>query len=120
MSNSILSLNVQEHRVDTAEADIRIRLVPERMTPAREVRGKFVGARCATRSTVEVAYRVRPLAADAEGPSLRGVIRAPCLWTATAQFEYEGRVELWEADQRCDVRILTLRLGQRTTAPQPS
>src|SRR2546429_2077936 len=60
MSNRILNVDVQTHRLNFAEAEIWVVVTAERVTRTTEVRGRFVGPKSAQSSTVEVAYPLRP------------------------------------------------------------
>src|SRR5262249_48858073 len=111
--NHIRSIEVHDHVVTPAEADIWLTVTPDRMTPTTEARGRFVGPHCASRSTVEVAYPLRRRTAPDHSTSfaMRVVIPDPSLWTPEHPLEYHGQIELWQDGQRCDVRQVTLRLG---------
>jgi hypothetical protein len=64
-----------------------------------QVRGRLMGPRCAGRSTIEVAYPLRPLPDLLEGDAgltSRTIIPEPSLWDADNPFCYGGPVELWD------------------------
>ena len=114
MANAIRTLEVQELRLTAAEAVVWLQDVPERRSETTEVRGRFVGPRCSGRSTVEVAYPLRPVPGGARGSgdlAMRVVIPEPSFWASQSPYQYEGTVELWDEGKRCDVRQITLRLG---------
>jgi hypothetical protein len=107
VSNRIVSLKVATHRVEPFEAELWIVVTPERLTPATELRGRFVGPKSAVSSTIEVAYALRPFTRkppELDGLAARVVIPEPSLWEPTCPFVYDGVVELWQDGQRCDVR----------------
>ena len=93
--------SVHDHSLDPAQAELRIAVAAERVTPTTELRGRLTGPRCAYSATVEVAYPLRPLP-DSDGLSARVVIPEPSLWEPACPFLYEGVVELWEDGARCD------------------
>jgi hypothetical protein len=116
MSNRILRLDLSLPSTVPAEAEARVAVFPERLTPATEVRGRLMGPRCPFASTVEVAYPFRPLPPRAAlGPAgaltARAAIPEASPWSPEAPFLYEGPVELWQDGQRCDRS--TVRVGLR-------
>jgi hypothetical protein len=103
-------VDVRTHRLEPFEAELWVIVSPEYRTPTTEVRGRFVGPKSAVSSTIEVAYPLRPLPRPPEsvlGLVTRAVIPEPSLWEPGCPFIYDGVVELWEGDQRCDVRQVT-------------
>lgn len=105
MSNHIRQVSASDHQLSPAEAELRIFVTPDRLTPTTEIRGRLVGPRNAYAATVEVAYPLRPLARAVQAQPLlaaRIVIPDPCWWEPTTPFLYEGQIELWEDGQRCD------------------
>ncbi len=113
MGNTISSLKIEDRHLSPAEAEIWITVVPGQESATAEIRGRLVGPRCPGRSTVEVAYPLRPVPAGTEkrpGLTLRVVLPDPALWSPESPLQYEGQLELWDEGQRCEVRPLTLRL----------
>jgi hypothetical protein len=107
MSNRILDVELHTRRANAAEAEIWVRVVPEHLTPATELRGRLVGPKCPGVTTVEVAYPLRPFPhppADWPGLAARVVIPEPNRWEPACPFVYDGVVELWQDGQRCEVR----------------
>jgi hypothetical protein len=105
-------------------AEVWITVVPqlERDPPPRralQVRGRLMGPICAGRSTVEVAYPLRPLPDLLEGDAgltARTIIPEPSLWDIENPFCYGGPVELWDGpvlvrSMRVSVGLRELRLG---------
>jgi hypothetical protein len=97
------------HALDPARADVRIQFddLPEDV----EVRGRLMGPRCPGVSTVEVAYRLRPLDSGPPG-TYQVLIPEPNLWAPEHPFRYEGPVEFWREGQL--LGQLTLSLGLRS------
>jgi hypothetical protein len=119
MSNRILRVEVHDRSLAPAQAEVWVRVVPERGDGGTELRGRLTGPRCAYAATVEVAYPLLPLppGARAEGDGLtrRAVIPEASLWEPQSPFLYSGPVELWQDGARCDhvvvrhgLRALTL------------
>jgi hypothetical protein len=104
MRNRILDVQVQTQRLTPMEAELCILVRAETMTPATELRGRFVGPKCPGVTTVEVAYPLRPFADLREGLMARVVIPEPNRWEEQCPFVYDGVVELWQDGQCCDVR----------------
>jgi hypothetical protein len=110
---------LHDHSVVPAEAEVRVSVVAEHVTPTTDVRGRLMGPRCPFAATVEVAYPLRPLpAGGGNNLTRRVVIPEASLWEPESPFLYEGPVELWQDGQRCDrvtVRhgLRALSLGQR-------
>jgi hypothetical protein len=125
MSNRILQVTVQDRSVVPAAAELAVTVVPERLTPTTEVRGRLMGPRCPYANTVEVAYalrrlppsRVGQLSSAADGITRRVVIPEASLWEPESPFLYEGPVELWQDGQRCD--RVTIRHGLRSLSLCP-
>ena len=103
MSNRIRNIHVKDHSLVPAEAELRLTVELEQITPTTEVRGRLMGPRCRYSSTVEVAYPLRPVADT--GPLRRGfrvIIPEACMWDPVSPFLYEGPVELCEEGRRVD------------------
>jgi hypothetical protein len=120
MSNRIREIVVRDHRLDPAEAEVWITVVPEELTAATRISGRLMGPRCPYSATVEVAYPLRPWKReDEEGDSksltMRVVIPEASLWEPESPFLYQGPVELWQDEQLCErvelshgLRVITL------------
>ncbi len=105
MSNRILSVQVQEHSLDPAQAELWISVAAEHVTPTTELRGRLMGPRCLYAATVEVGYPLRPFTRrpdGLEGLAARIVVPEPSLWEPQCPFVYQGTVELWQDGERCD------------------
>jgi hypothetical protein len=105
MSNRILQVQVREHSLDPAQAELWITVAAERMTPTTELRGRLMGPRCLYAATVEVGYPLRSFSRrpdGVEGLAARVVIPEPSLWEPECPFVYQGTVELWQDGERCD------------------
>jgi DNA-binding CsgD family transcriptional regulator len=105
MSNRILQVQVREHSLDPAQAELWITASAEHVTPATELRGSLAGPRCLYAATVEIGYPLRPFMRRREGMeglSARVVIPEPSLWEPQCPFVYQGTVELWQDGARCD------------------
>jgi hypothetical protein len=77
---------------DPTRADVRISF--DKLPPDVEIRGRLMGPRCPGVSTVEVAYHLRPVAADMPG-TYQVLIPEPNFWAPEHPFRYEGPVEFW-------------------------
>ena len=119
MPNRIREIVVRDHRLDPAEAEIWITVVPEKVTPTTRVSGRLMGPRCPYSATVEVAYPLRPWKRDEEADSksltMRVIIPEASLWEPESPFLYQGPVELWQDEQLCErvqlshgLRVITL------------
>jgi hypothetical protein len=121
--NRIRSLHVYARRLDPGEAELGIRVEPERLTSATEVKGRLVGPQCRYASTVEVAYPFREMGRAYESEdiphlSMRVVIPEASFWEPESPFLYSGPVELWQSGSCCDSREIRhglrfLNLGSR-------
>jgi hypothetical protein len=111
MNNRILGIEVRDHVLTPASAEVRVLVRTEFRTPATEIRGRLMGPRCLFASTVEVAYPLRALPTPAPSAGgefvLRVIIPEASLWDPQSPFLYAGPVELWEGDRRCDVARVT-------------
>ncbi len=124
MSNRIREFEVQLTRLNPAEAELWIRVVPERSAPDLEIRGRLIGPRCIYATTVEVAYplrRLRPSIEAASGLVRRVVVPEPSFWEPETPFLYQGPLELWEGGRpvdrvhvSCGLRVV----GQRMHRPE--
>jgi len=103
MSNRIRHIQIDNICLVPAEAELRLGVELEQVTPATEVRGRLMGPRCPYSSTVEIAYPLWP-ARDSEPGQLayRVIIPEANLWDPVSPFLYEGPVELWEEGRRVD------------------
>jgi hypothetical protein len=126
MENRIRRIEVYDHSLNPAAAEVWISVWPAYQTATTEVRGRLMGPRCLYSSTVEVAYALRPLPTALEtlrsprtpqsgGLTVRVVIPEANLWEPQCPFLYQGPVELWQDGQLCDRVILShgLRSWQR-------
>src|SRR5260221_2484076 len=103
MSNRICRIQIDNRCLVPAEAELRLTVELELVTPTTEIRGRLMGPRCPYSSTVEIAYPLRP-ARDTEPGQLayRVIIPEASLWDTVSPFLYEGPVELWEEGRRVD------------------
>jgi hypothetical protein len=120
MPNRIREIVVRDHRLDPAEAEVWITVVPEEMTPTTRVGGRLMGPRCPYSATVEVAYPLRSWKreddeADSKSLTMRVIIPEASLWEPESPFLYQGPVELWQDEQLCEriqlshgLRVVTL------------
>ncbi len=112
MSNSILHIELHDHRLIPAEAEVRLRVVPAIVDRGTEVRGRLMGPCCRFASTIEVAYHFRPLPAQTgQGLTLRAIIPEASFWEPQSPHLYAGPVELWQDGQRC--QTVQVRHGLR-------
>lgn len=109
MSSRIHAVQVDVQRLEPTEADVLVKVELAGARPGQEVRGRWVGPRCAWRTTVDVAYPLR------HG---RVIIPEPALWEPASPFLYSGIIELWEADERLDRVTLDHGLRQVALGPQ--
>jgi hypothetical protein len=117
MPPRIRRLDVRNHSLSPALAEVWITVVPDEPAEGMEVRGRLMGPRCPYASTVEIAYPLRPLpgpACEETALTRRVVIPEASLWDPQSPFLYEGPVELWQAGQCCD--RVSLRHGLRQLA----
>jgi len=111
MSNRILDAYVATHRADPADAELRIVVRAERITPGTQIKGRLTGPRSPYASTVEIAYPFRELARS-DHILLRVLIPEPSWWTPQTPLLYEGPLELWQDGELCEQ--VRLRHGIRT------
>jgi hypothetical protein len=107
MDNRIREVGIWDRRLDPAEAEVCITVVPERLTSTTQVRGRLMGPRCPYATTVEVAYSLRECSRqyESEGPIRlihRVIIPEPNFWDPQSPFLYQGPLELWQGGQCCD------------------
>src|SRR5438105_5010249 len=116
----IRRLEVRNHILNPAEAELRITVTPTDLLSEAEVRGRLVGPRCHYATTVEVAYPLRPLSDDGlERGELgaRVIIPEPSLWDPESPSLYQGSAEVWSGGERwCEVELIhglrVLQLGK--------
>lgn len=111
MSNRILDAYVATHRADPADAELRIIVRTERITPTTEIKGRLMGPRSPYAGTVEIAFPFRELARS-NHILLRVLIPEPSWWEPKTPLLYEGPLELWQDGERCEQ--IRLRHGIRT------
>ena len=120
MPNRIRDLVVRDHRLDPAEAEVWITVVPEALTSTTQVHGRLMGPRCPYANTVEVAYPLREWRREYESEgnkhlTFRIIIPEASLWEPQTPFLYQGPVELWQDELLCErvqlshgLRVITL------------
>ncbi|MCI0684594.1 MAG: hypothetical protein L0Y71_20995 [Gemmataceae bacterium] len=117
MSNRILDAYVATHRADPADAELRVIVRAECITPTTEIKGRLTGPRSPYASTVEIAYPYRELARS-DHILLRVLIPEPSWWAPKTPLLYDGPLELWQ-DGELRERI-QLRHGIRTVQLTPA
>ena len=121
MDNRILRLDVRDHSLAAAAAELRVAVTPEARTPATELRGRLTGPRCPYAATVEVAYPLRPPPGPPPAPGVltaRVVIPEASLWEPESPFLYTLTVELWQDGRRCDEAVVTRGLRSVALGPR--
>src|SRR5262245_45147141 len=116
MKNSILEVRHEVRSLTPANAEVWFTIVCEHLTPTTEVRGRVVGPRCPSHTTIEIAYPLQRLADSATGTpavNTRVVIPEPSLWKSDAPFLYRVHVELWADNERCAEKEFDLGLRTR-------
>jgi hypothetical protein len=117
MSNRILHIELEDHSLVPAQAEVHVTVVPEHIDARTEVRGRLMGPRCRFATTIEVAYHVRPLA-SANALVGKVIIPEASLWEPESPHLYAGPIELWQDGVRCD--IVQVRHGLRHVAVGPN
>jgi hypothetical protein len=123
MANRIRDIVLRDHRLDPAESEIWITVVPEKLTSDTQVLGRFMGPRCPYSTTVEVAYPLRETSREYESEgnkhlTYRVIIPEASLWEPQTPFLYQGPVELWQDKQLCERRQLSHGLRVITLGPR--
>jgi hypothetical protein len=108
--NRIKSISVTNGRVDPLQADVRIEVVPEKMTEHTEVRGNLIGPRCISTTTIEISYPMREESRTESSIVLRVIIPEPSLWDPVTPFVYEGRLTLRENGHAVDSKEIVHKL----------
>src|SRR5947209_11801199 len=105
MTNSILHVELSDHSLVPAEAEVRLTVVPRFLNAGTEVRGRLMGPRCRFASTVEVAYHFRPLLVPTSQPALtvRAIIPEASFWESQSPHVYSGPVAIGQDGQRSEV-----------------
>lgn len=116
MNNRICRIDVRDGQLIPAQAEVWISVVPEKLTPTTEVRGRLMGPRCPFSETVEIAYplgKPPPSHIPPGQPELNRLVVIPeaCLWESESPFLYQGPIELWQDGHLCD--RVTLSHGLR-------
>lgn len=122
MDNRIRQLEIRNGQLIPAQTEVWIRVIPEQLTPTTELRGRLMGPRCAYAETVEVAYPLRPppreqIPAGRDALHARVIIPEACFWEPESPFLYQGPIELWQDDRRCEQLVVShglraFRLGE--------
>ena len=114
MSNRIKRTTIVQRRASPLEAELWIVVEVDFVNAGTELRGRLVGPKCAGVETIQVAYPIRMIPRPADQPENavvgRVVIPEPNLWTREILFFYEGVVELWQDEVKCDESALTVSL----------
>ncbi len=120
LSANLARIEVHNHILSPAEAEIRITVLPLDLPDEVELRGRLVGPHCQYASTVEVAYPFRPLPgprAKTGNLTARVIIPEPSFWDPESPLLYHGSLEVWKAGSRCWATevshgLRVLRLGK--------
>jgi hypothetical protein len=119
MTNRICRIDVSDHRLDPALAEVRLVVSPERIDAATTVRARLLGPRCQYSTTVEIVYHFQPIPETAsDAITLRALIPEPSLWEPECPFLYEGPVELWQDGTRVDAWNISHGLRTVTLGPK--
>lgn len=112
-----MQVQIQIVKLSISLAEVHFQLVD----PAEgELKGIMVGPRCRGRSTIEIAYSMRPLS---EPGSAKVVIPEPSLWSEMEPFEYVATLECWQGGQQMDRTTEVIRLHRaswRASTPKTS
>jgi hypothetical protein len=103
-SANLARIEVHNHVLNPAEAEIWITVLPLDLPDDAELRGRLVGPHCQYASTVEVAYPFRPLPgprAKTGNLTARVIIPEPSFWDPESPLLYHGSLEVWKAGSRC-------------------
>jgi hypothetical protein len=111
MDNRILDAYVATRRASPTDAELRIVVRTERLTPATEIKGRLMGPRSPYAGTVEIAYPLREVART-DHILMRVLIPEPNFWEPATPLLYEGPLELWQDGALCEQ--IELRHGIRT------
>ncbi len=107
----ILSIRTEPVRCSQAAAEILFHVELNGPASECELHGRAVGPRCATISTVEVAYPFTVSEVSDNAVSLRCVIPEPNLWSREAPFGYVTSFEVRVAGMLTDSRGGSIALG---------
>jgi hypothetical protein len=114
MANQIRNVEIRIHRLTPFEAELWVVVVAETITSTTELRGKFVGPKSPTSSTIEVSYPLRPFTRKpSDLPDLCGrvIIPEPNVWKPETPLVYDATIELWhDGDRRGVHQILGYKL----------
>ena len=119
-SNRILHIDLRDHSLVPAEAEVHVTVVPEHVDGGTEARGRLMGPRCRFASTVEVAYHLRRVLLPTARPALtlRAVIPEASLWEPETPHLYAGPIELWQDGVRCEVAPVRHGLRHISVGPR--
>lgn len=116
MTNQIREVHHQVRSLTPAQAEVWFTVITEPPTFTAEVRGRVVGPRCPSRSTIEIAYPLQRVPYPPEGTApltVRVVIPDPSLWKPDAPFLYHAHVELWREGERVGEKEFDVGLRTR-------
>jgi hypothetical protein len=114
MSNRIQRTTILHRRVSPMEAELWVVVEVDCVNAGTGLRGRLVGPKCLGTETIQVAYPIRMIPHPAGQPENavvgRVVIPEPNLWTRETPFYYEGTVELWQDEVKCEESTLMISL----------
>jgi len=117
MQDRIRDVHHQVRSLSPAQAEVWFTVVVEQYAPTMEVRGRVVGPRCPSRTTIEISYPLQriPYPPDGTPPlTMRVVIPDPSLWRPDAPYLYHAHLELWRDGERVSEKEFDLGLRTRT------
>jgi beta-galactosidase/beta-glucuronidase len=114
MKNMISELGHRVLSLTPTQAEVWVTVVAEHRTSTTEVRGRFIGPRCSSRTTIEVSYPLQGIANPPQDTlTVRAVIPEPSMWEPSAPYLYHAHIELWQDGEKCDEREFDLGLRMR-------
>jgi len=88
----IVGLAIEQTRLSTAEAELRVTVTADEAVPDAAIAGRLTGPLCPHAETVQLAYPLKML--SGMPLSARIIVDEPNLSTAAMPFRYDGVVEL--------------------------
>ncbi len=106
----IEQLNVEQIRLSSAEAEMRVTVVVSGKENDTELRGVLHGPFSSRAQTIQIAYPLKPMIEMSSGKVLVGtfLITDPNYWTPETPLTYEGSIEIWHGGKPVDHTLLQM------------
>jgi len=103
-----MKITIEQQRLSSAEAEIRIDVEVDGQHRPFEVRGHLSGPRSTHSETIQLAYPLKQVVMGDGKYRGRVLIPEPNLWKPETPFTYEGVIELWHDGKKIESKPIVV------------